>query len=258
MITAGIDMGAKTTKVVILQNGRILGRGLAPTGFEQKQAAEQAFNEALWQAGLVQKEIGRVFATGVGRQAAPFAHGNLTEVAADARGSLFLNPALRTVIDVGAEEGRAIQCTTEGKVADFAVNEKCAAGAGSFVEAMSRALELPLEKMGAMSLRSQNAVPMNAQCTVFAESEVVSLVHAKTPKEDIVRAIHDAIANRIVSMTRRVGVQEAVGLIGGVALNVGFIDAVRRCLEVGSVWVPQEPEYVGAIGAAVAAAAAEA
>jgi len=121
---------------------------------------------------------------------------------------------------------------------------------------MSRALELPLDKMGEMSLRSKNAVAMNAQCTVFAESEVVSLVHAKTPKEDIVRAIHDAIANRIVSMARRVGVQEAVGLIGGVAHNVGFVDALRRCLEVGSVWVPPQPEYVGAIGAAAAAAEA--
>ena len=256
MITAGIDMGAKTTKVVILQDRKILGRGLAPTGFEQKEAAVQAFNEALWQAGLVQNEIGRVFSTGVGRQAAPYASNSLTDVAAAARGSLFLNPELRTVIDVGAEEGRAIKCTPQGKVADFAVNEKCAAGAGSFVEAMSRALELPLDSMGEMSLRSQKAVPMNAQCTVFAESEVVSLVHAKTPKEDIVRALHDAIANRIVSMARRVGVQEAVGLIGGVALNVGFIDALRRCLEVESVWVPQEPEYVGAIGAAVAAAEA--
>ena len=256
MITAGIDLGAKTTKVVILRDGKVLGRGLALTGFEQKEAAGLALSQALGQAGLTQEEIGRTFATGVGRQAVPFAQGSLTEVAADVRGSLFLNPALRTVIDVGAEEGRAIKCTPEGKVADFAVNEKCAAGAGSFVEAMSRALELPLEDMGAMSLRSQKSVPMNAQCTVFAESEVVSLVHAKTPKEDIVRAIHDAIANRIVSMARRVGVQETVGLIGGVALNVGFTDALRRCLEVGSVWVPPEPEYVGAIGAAVAAAEA--
>lgn len=256
MITAGIDMGAKTTKVVIFQDGKILGRGLAPTGFEQKEAAQQALNKALSQASLAQEEIGRIFTTGVGRKAAPFAHGSLTEVAADARGSLFLNPALRTVIDVGAEEGRAIKCTPEGKVADFAVNEKCAAGAGSFVEAMSRALELPLESMGEMSLRSKNSVPMNAQCTVFAESEVVSLVHAKTPKEDIVRALHDAIANRIVSMARRVGVQEAIALIGGVALNAGFIDALKRCLEVNSVWVPAEPEYVGAIGAAVAAAEA--
>lgn len=256
MITAGIDMGAKTTKVAILRDGQVIARGLTLTGFEQQEAAEQALAEALGQAGLKRSDIGRIFVTGVGRQQASFANGAVTEVAADAKGSLLLNRDLRTVIDVGAEEGRAIKCTAEGKVADFAINEKCAAGAGSFVEAMSRALELPLEKMGEMSLRSNNAVAMNAQCTVFAESEVVSLVHAKTPKEDIVRALHDAIANRIVSMARRVGVQETVGLIGGVAYNVGFVDALRRCLEVGSVWVPPQPEYVGAIGAAVAAAEA--
>ncbi len=256
MITAGIDMGAKTTKVVILNGRQVVARSLTLTGFEQKQAAEQAFGKALEQAGLKREQVARVFATGVGRQEAPYAEGQVTDVAAAARGSYLLNPALRTVIDVGAEEGRAIKCTAEGKVADFAVNEKCAAGAGSFVEAMARALELPLENMGEISLRSKNAVPMNAQCTVFAESEVVSLVHAKTPKEDIVRALHDAIANRIVSMARRVGVEEKVGLIGGIAHNVGFVDALARCLEVNSVWVPPEPEYVGAIGAAVAAAEA--
>lgn len=256
MITAGIDMGAKTTKVAILQDGKVVAWGLTLTGFEQQEAAEKALAEALSQAGVERADIARIFVTGVGRQQAPFASGALTEVAADAKGCLLLNRNLRTVIDVGAEEGRAIKCTADGKVADFAINEKCAAGAGSFVEAMSRALEVPLEKMGEMSLRSSNAVAMNAQCTVFAESEVVSLVHAKTPKEDIVRALHDAIANRIVSMARRVGVQQAVALIGGVAHNVGFVEALRRCLEVDSVWVPPEPEYVGAIGAAVAAAEA--
>ncbi len=249
-------MGAKTTKVAILRDGNVVARALTSTGFEQQEAAEQALAVALGLAGLSRSDIERIFVTGVGRAQASFANGKLTEVAADARGSHLLNPDVRTLIDVGAEEGRAIKCNAEGKVSDFAVNEKCAAGAGSFVEAMSRALELPLEKMGEMSLRSKNAVAMNAQCTVFAESEVVSLVHAKTPKEDIVRALHDAIANRIVSMARRVGVEESVGLVGGVAYNAGFVDALRRCLEVGSVWVPKEPEYVGAIGAAVAAAEA--
>lgn len=249
-------MGAKTTKVAVLADGKVIARATALTGFEQQEAAEEALAQAMSQAALVKSDIVRIFVTGVGRDQARFADGKLTEVAADARGSQLLNRNLRTVIDVGAEEGRAIKCNAEGKVADFAVNEKCAAGAGSFVEAMSRALEVPLEKMGEMSLRSQQAVAMNAQCTVFAESEVVSLVHAKTPKEDIVRALHDAIANRIASMARRVGVEEAVGLVGGVAYNVGFIDALRRALEIGSVWVPAEPEYVGAIGAAVAAAEA--
>jgi benzoyl-CoA reductase subunit D len=181
------------------------------------------------------------------------AHDEVTEVGADAKGATFLFPTARTVIDVGAEEGRGIRCDENGKVVDFVVNEKCAAGAGAFTEAMARALELKLEEMGALSLQATKAVPMNAQCTVFAESEVVSLVHAKTPKTDIVRAVHDAIASRIISMVRRVGVEKEVVLIGGMARNIGFVDSLKRGLEMDLV-VPDEPEFVGALGAALIAA----
>jgi benzoyl-CoA reductase subunit D len=252
MITAGIDMGAKTTKVVILNENKILAKSLVLTGFEQQEAAEKAMMDALAAANLKRDDIKQIVATGAGRKAVPFAKENVTEVSADARAMAFLYPNVRTLIDVGAEEGRAIKCTSDGKVADFAVNEKCAAGAGTFVEAMARALELKLEEMGALSLQSTTAVPMNAQCTVFAESEVVSLIHAKTPKPDIVRAVHDAIASRITSMARRVGVEKEVALIGGVAHNVGFLDALKRGLEC-DVLVPADPEYVGALGAALIA-----
>jgi benzoyl-CoA reductase subunit D len=131
------------------------------------------------------------------------------------------------------------------------INERCAAGAGTFVEAMSRALEVKLEEMGTLSLKAERAVPMNAQCTIFAESEVVSLIHAKTPKADISRAIHDAIADRIASMTRRLGIQRDVVLVGGVAKNIGFIASLKRALGV-DLLVPDEPEFVGALGAALA------
>jgi len=120
-------------------------------------------------------------------------------------------------------------------------------------EAMARALEVPLEKMGGLSLKSQNAVPMNAQCAIFAESEVVSLIHAKTPKEDIVRAVHDAIASRITSMVRRVGIEREVALVGGVARNVGFVKSMKDDLEL-EILIPEDPEFVGALGAAIAAA----
>ena len=156
------------------------------------------------------------------------------------------------MIDVGAEEGRAIRCTEEGKVMDFALNEKCAAGAGAFTEAMSRALEVEIEALGQMSLASTQAIPMNAQCAVFAESEVVSLLHAKVAKEDIARAVHDAIASRIVSLARKIGFEPDVVLIGGVAHNVGFVDSLQRALEC-EVVIPDDPEYMGALGAALAA-----
>lgn len=252
MITAGIDMGAKTTKVVILNDSTIVAKSLVLTGFEQQQAADTAFSQALAAANLKRDDIKQIVATGAGRKAVPWVKESVTEVSADARAMSFLHPTVRTLIDVGAEEGRAIKCTADGKVADFAVNEKCAAGAGTFVEAMARALELKTEEMGELSLKSTTAVPMNAQCTVFAESEVVSLIHAKTPKPDIVRAVHDAIANRITSMARRVGVDRDVALIGGVAHNVGFYDALKRGLE-AEVLIPADPEYVGALGAALIA-----
>jgi benzoyl-CoA reductase subunit D len=252
MITAGIDMGSKTIKVVVLRDGRIIGKAMILAGFESQQAAEQAFATALEEASITGEEVERTAATGAGRKYAPRAQRAVSEVAGDAKGVHKLYPNARTVIDVGAEEGRAIRCNQEGKVLDFALNEKCAAGAGAFTEAMSRALEVKIEDLGPMSLTSENAIPMNAQCAVFAESEVVSLLHQKTPKEDIARAVHDAIASRIVSLARKVGFEPEVVLIGGVAQNKGFVDSLERALEC-QVMVPEDPEYIGAFGAALAA-----
>ena len=143
------------------------------------------------------------------------ANDRITEVSAAARGAIALDPRIRTVIDVGAEEGRAIKINAVGKVLDFAINEKCAAGTGAFMEAMARALEVPLEQLGPLSLQSTKAVAINAQCAVFAESELVTLVHSQTPKPDMARAVHDAIADRIVSLVRRVGMEKEVMLSAG-------------------------------------------
>ncbi len=253
MVTAGIDMGAKWVKVVLLRDGEVIARGKALTGFEQKASAAKALADALGQAGLSADAIDRTAATGAGRKDAPGSPIELTEVTAAALGAVQIERSARTVIDVGAEEGRAIKTTDAGKVVDFAVNEKCAAGSGAFTEAMARALETPVEEIGPLSLQSSQAIPMNAQCAVFAESEVVSLLHARTPKADIARAVHDAIANRIVSMARKVGINEHVVLIGGVARNVGFVDAVERELGL-KITVPPDPEFVSALGAALHAA----
>jgi len=161
-------------------------------------------------------------------------------------------PTVKTVIDVGAEEGRGVKVGPNGIVKDFVINERCAAGAGTFVEAMARALEVKVEDMGPLALKSTQVIPMNAQCCVFAESEVVTLIHSKVSKEDISRAIHDAIASRISSMVLRVGVEKDVVLIGGVALNPGFLPPLKKELNTDII-VPEYPEYVGAIGAATIA-----
>ncbi len=252
MITAGIDVGAKTIKVVLLEDGAVRAQRMTLGSFDTRSALEEVMAEALAAAGLRREEIAFLVATGAGRKEVNGAGDMVTEVGAAAKGACFLFQGARTVIDVGAEEGRAVRCNG-GKVEDFAVNEKCAAGAGTFTEAMARALEVGVEELGRMALRSSQTVPMNAQCTVFAESEVVSLLHAKTPKEDISRAVHDAIASRITSMVRKVGFQKDVALVGGMARNPGFIASMQRSLE-SEVLVPAEPEYVGALGAALIAA----
>jgi len=251
MVSVGIDLGAKTTKVVVVVDNVIAAQCMELTGFDQAQTAEKAYQQALEKANVSKDSVNLIVATGVGRKSINFAHKEITEVAADARGIIYLYPDARTVIDVGAEEGRAIKCFADGRVQDFAINEKCAAGAGTFVETMARALEVDVEEFGKMVLRSQNNVAMNAQCTVFAESEVVSLLHAKTAPEDISKAIHDAIASRIISMARRVGIEEKVALIGGVAKNIGFIEAMKKGLEINDILIPEEPEFVGALGAAL-------
>lgn len=264
MYTAGIDMGARTVKVVFLEELNVEGAPQLKWGVKQTHiifpedldmdvAAEKAYSEALEAAGMTRDQIKRVVATGAGRKQVKFAQGDITEVSAGARGAVFMCPSARTVIDVGAEEGRGIKAGPDGKVVDFAGNEKCAAGAGAFAESMSRALQLSLEEFGAASLRSDKTIPMNAQCTVFAESEVVSLIHANTPKEDIAKAVLDAVASRVTAMARRVGIQEDVVLIGGMVYNAGFVQSLKTALGVDNVLLPDFPEYVGALGAALVA-----
>lgn len=253
MITAGVDVGAKTIKVVIVKDGKVLSKVIMPGGRKKDETAEQAFNEALKKANLKREDVIKIVSTGAGGKKALFAKDNVSEVGADARGAQYYFPSVRTVIDVGAEEGRGVKCNAAGKVLDFVINEKCGAGAGSFTEAMSRALEVKLEDMGPMSLRSQSPVPMNAQCAVFAESEVISLIHKKVPKEDIVRAVHDAIAARITSMIRTIGVEKDVSLVGGLSRNTGFVHSLKDALAV-EILIPEEPEFIGALGAALIAA----
>ncbi|MFX0064324.1 MAG: acyl-CoA dehydratase activase [Candidatus Hermodarchaeota archaeon] len=254
MAVAGIDVGAKTVKVLILDNGNILSKSKVLTGFNQMESVNKALNEALDKANLKREDLESIISTGVGGKVVDFATTTIPEVRAAAKGVIHLLPNVRTVIDIGAEEGRAAKCSPEGKVIDFVINEKCSAGAGVFVEAMARALEVDLEEMGPMSVRATKAVPMNAQCSVFAESEVVSLIHAGTSKEDISRAIHDAIASRIASMVRRIGIEDEVAIIGGVAKNVGFTDSLKRTLELSNLIIPEDPEFVGALGAALTSA----
>ncbi|MEE8471093.1 MAG: acyl-CoA dehydratase activase [Dehalococcoidia bacterium] len=254
MTTAGIDMGAQAVKVIILGDGKILAQSTTPTGFQLLESAEKALDEAMKQAGITRDAVKSVVATGAGRKSVTFADSTITEVTADARGINWLLPSVRTIIDIGAEEVRGISCDAQGKVLDFAKNDKCAAGSGAFVESMARALEITVPEMIEISLKSTRDAPINATCAVFAESEVVSLIHSNIEKADIAHAVHDAIASRVSSMVRRIPIENDVTLIGGVANNAAIVDVMKKHLEVQIV-VPENPQYVTALGAALSRAA---
>jgi len=257
MITTGIDCGAKNTKTIILQDGKIIGKGKVLTGFDQEKAVEQSLENALQTAGIMREDIQKIFGTGSGGgKAVKMAQGSINEIKAMSKGAHYFFPNARTVTDVGAEEARAAKIDENGNPIDFAINEKCAAGAGAFIETMARALDVTVEEMGPLYFQSHKEIPINAQCVIFAESEVVGLIHAKTDKPDISKAIHDSMASRIASMIRRIGVNKDIVMVGGVGYNPGFMAAMKKELKVDTIYIPDEPEYVSAFGAAILAAEA--
>jgi benzoyl-CoA reductase subunit D len=237
-----------------MKDGKIVGKGMVLSGFDQEKAVQESLGQALKDAGISKDDIQKIYGTGSGRKAVKMADDSVNEIKAMAKGANLFFPNARTVTDVGAEEARAAKIDEKGNPIDFAINEKCAAGAGTFIEAMARALEVTIEDMGPLCLESDKEIPMNAQCVIFAESEVVGLIHAKTDKPEISKAIHDAMASRITSIIRRIGVNEDIVMLGGVGYNPGFISAMKRELKVDTIYIPDEPEYGAAVGAAVVAA----
>jgi benzoyl-CoA reductase subunit D len=251
MLKLGIDIGAQNVKVAVVDDGSVLALAGMPTGFDQLASAEAAIELAIGRARIDRQRLEKISITGVGKKSAPNITTNeINEIASAAAGARFFFPSVRTIIDAGAEEVRAVSLDSDGKIRDFAVNEKCAAGAGSFTEAMAKALEMPIEEFAKISLQSNRKIPMNAQCAIFAESEVVSLIHSGATRGDIARAVHDAIAERISAVARRVGVEKDIVVIGGMAKNIGFVDALKRILET-DILVPPNPEYVSAIGSVI-------
>jgi len=247
-----MDLGTQRVKVVVLKDGTVVSCAQAFAGFDPTKAAEQALNQALATAKLNQTEINYTAATGSSMDMAPNANSTVSMMGADAKASVFLSPQTRTIIDVGAEEARAVKTDERGVLMDFVVNERCAAGAGAFIEAMARALEVKLEDMGPLALKAERANPINASCVIFGESDVVSLIHRQESKPEIARAVFDAMADRIASMIHRLGINPEVMLAGGVAKDPGFVASLNRKLDLNIV-IPEYPDYVGALGAALIA-----
>jgi predicted CoA-substrate-specific enzyme activase len=204
-------------------------------------------------AGMPAGDLDGIVATGYGRTAVGFADKQVTEITCHARGVCHMIPDVRTVIDIGGQDSKAMRLDEEGRVADFVMNDKCAAGTGRFLEVMARALEVPLDDLGFLALASLNPCPISSLCTVFAESEVVFLRGEGRAREDIAAGIHGAIASRVAAMLSQMGLEETVALTGGVARNSGVVRALCDELQL-AVRVPERPQLTGALGAALIAA----
>lgn len=252
IITAGVDVGSLSTDVVILKNNKILAQCVVPTLSSSTDAAENAYSIALESAGINRSDVFSVVATGYGRFAVDFADKAITEITCHALGGRFLFGDARTVIDIGGQDSKVIKLSQDGNVEDFAMNDKCAAGTGRFLEVMAHALETNIENMGNLSLQSNSELRISSTCTVFAESEVISLIAKGISRQDIIKGLNDAVAERIYGMAVRLRTLEPYVMTGGVAKNIGVVKSLENRL--GSIMlIPEEPQITGALGAAIIA-----
>ncbi|MBU0704126.1 MAG: 2-hydroxyglutaryl-CoA dehydratase [Chloroflexi bacterium] len=252
MYTAGVDVGAITAKAAILDDGELLATAVILAGYDRAAAAGLVLDQALAQAGLAREQIGRLIGTGYGRVQVAGASRTVTEITCHARGAHYLCPGVCTVIDIGGQDSKGIAVGPAGRVLDFVMNDKCAAGTGRFLEVMARALEVDLVDFGRLALSAPSRANISSTCTVFAESEVVTHLGQGTDRPNIIAGIHESIATRVATMVGRIPVQDEVVLTGGVARNAG----VARMLEekLGhAIVVPEYAQLAGAIGAALIA-----
>jgi len=256
MIVAGIDVGSLTGKCVILRVAQkymdeILSSSIVPTTVKPDKTAMNAFNQALKKVNISSAEIEYSVGTGYGRVKIPFANSNISEISCHGRGAHYLLPNVRTIIDIGGQDSKVIRVNEEGKLVDFTMNDKCAAGTGRFLEVMAKTLETSLDEMGPMALKSAHPKMITAQCSVFAETEIVSLIADGIPVEDIIAGLTDSIASRIVSLVNRIGLKPELTISGGVAKNVGVVKSIENKLNLKITPIPIDPQIIGALGAAL-------
>ncbi|OPY70454.1 MAG: R-phenyllactate dehydratase activator [Syntrophorhabdus sp. PtaU1.Bin002] len=252
MLVAGIDIGSITTEALLFDKEKgIVGYTIMQTGADSKKTAEMALKEVLAYPGKSASDISYIVSTGCGRKRATFAKESVTEITCIAKGVNYLFPDARTIIDIGGQDTKVIRVDERGRVIEFEMNDKCAAGTGRFVEVMAKALNVELDKIGEISLQHKKELTISSICTVFAESEVISLVSEGEELEDILYGIHKAIADRTLGLINRLGgVEEQVIMAGGVAKNIGVVKALEKALD-SSIKIHVEPQIVGALGAAI-------
>ena len=253
MTTVGIDCGTQRTKAVLVRDGEILAAAVTRTDFDTNKAAEDAFAMLLQESGLSAEDVEKIYITGVGAQTIRIGDGKVNEIMSAAAGAARLVPGCRCVLDLGAERNRAIRLDEGKRVQGYEVNDKCASGSGTFIEAMARVLDTTIDDFGDLALQHQKDIILSAQCVVFVESEVISLIHQNEAASDIAWGVLEGVASHIVGLTNRFGKVSDICVIGGPTRNSGLMAALEK--EIGQkITVAPQAEYASAYGAALLAA----
>jgi predicted CoA-substrate-specific enzyme activase len=255
MLVAGIDIGAATAKTVIMKDSEIVGYAVKPVGYDIKRVANETSAEALQRAGIFRsiEDLDSIVSTGYARESIEFAAKTATEIICHAKGAHFMIPSARFVIDMGGQDSKAIEVGPKGDVIDFAMNDKCAAGTGRFLEVMAHILQVKsMDEMGPLALQSKEPCPISSTCTVFAETEVVVLRAGGKERKDLIAGVHKSVASRVAAMATNLTCKPDAVFTGGVARNSGVRKYLEDEFEI-DFFVPEEPQIIGALGAALIA-----
>jgi len=251
MITAGIDIGSLSAEAVLMEDNEILSWVVDRTGPDSVAIAQKVMDDALEKANVKFEDIAYTVSTGYGRVIVPFANRNITEISCHAKGENWFFPDVRTILDMGGQDCKAIRCDETGKVKTFVMNDKCAAGAGRHMEVVSDLVRIPLEEIGPLSLQVKDKMAeMSSTCTVFAKSEIMSLLKQSAHKSDILAGVCDALVTRIIELLQKVEPQKELGITGGIAKNIGVVQRIEERLGMKAL-ICFEPQIVGAVGAAL-------
>lgn len=252
-ITAGIDIGSTTSKAAIIIDGNFAASYIGASTVNPQKTAEEVYEAVLKEAGLTKDQVDYVVGTGYGRARVKFADTSISEITCHAKGAYFLVPSVRTVIDIGGQDTKAISLDDTGIMKEFVMNDKCAAGTGRFLEFMARSLDLTIEEMMEIDQQEGEPVLISSICSVFAESEVISMINDEVPMSCIVKGLHKSIAIKVLTLIKRMGIQKDVIMTGGVAKNTGVVHALEKEIGFKLSTLPKDvdPQIIGALGAAV-------
>jgi len=253
MITAGCDIGSLTTKVVLLNNTKVLGYAVARSHYDPVVGVTEVMDKVLKSTGIDRKDIGYCVGTGYGRERIPFANKVTSEISCHVKGAKWLMPSLRTIIDVGGQDCKAMHLDVQGNIEKFCTNDKCAAGTGRFLEVMAKLIGVELEELGKLAAEARDPIQLAATCTAWSQAEVICKLNLKVPKADIAAGINNAMAARVAILAKAAGIEKDVCMTGGVAKNVGVLKALEEQLDVPMRRLRVDPQIVGALGAAVIA-----